>query len=292
MTPKFRRLQLATPDVVETPERLFLSNNSKTGLSINVSIAKSCRPTPACMQYCYGLESRIRMTAALRKQVENYNRFEYLERTSERNVFREALGLAYEVQAQQDFLRFFGVGDLQRGSVRFINVLALEVPELAIWVSTRKFDLAAKLHHVPNLHVMLSLDPSTKESFRNQAFNLAGERGPENFIAWVQSDETPPPPWANVVFAEHHIGRRAGFTGEGGADPRTCPATIADGSAHESACEKCRFCFTSEKRGGHGKGGLRLPMGDQGQAQALRVRDGGRAPGELVHLSPTPHKKR
>lgn len=289
MTPKFRRLQLATPDTVEVPERLFLSDNSKTGLSINVSIAKSCRPTPACMTYCYGLESRIRMSAALRKQVDNFNRFDYLGKTSERNVYREALGLAYEVQAQQDFLRFFGVGDLQLGSVRFINVMAIEVPELTLWVSTRKFDLAAKLLHLPNLHVMLSLDHTTKEAFRNQAFNLVGERGPEFFTAWVQTDDTPPPPWATVVFAEHHIGKRAEFTE---VDPRTCPATATGGMDHNSACEKCRFCFTSEKRDNHGKGGLRLPMGDQGQTKAVRLRDGGRTPGELVRLSRTPPQKR
>ena len=130
---------------------------------------------------------------------------------------------------------------------------------------------------------------STKDAFRNQAFNLAGERGPENFIAWVQTDNTRPPPWATVVFAEHHIGKRAEFTK---VDPRTCPATATGGMDHNGACEKCRFCFTSEKRETHEKGGLRYPMGNQGQAQAIRVRDGRRAPGELVRLSRAPLEKR
>ena len=257
MITKFRSLLLATPTHVDVPTRLFLSDNSKTGLSINVSIAKTCRPTPACMQYCYGLESRIRMDPSLKRQVDNYNRFEYLERTSEQNVYREVVGLAYEIQAQQDFVRFFGVGDLQPGSVRFINVMAKEIPELAIWVSTRKFDLAAKLLHQPNLHVMLSLDSSTKEAFRTQAFNLAGDRGPEYFHAWVrQEDEAPPPSFAQVVFDEHHKGKRTEFEKP---DPRTCPATLADGMDHNGACERCRFCFTAERRTTR-EGRPRLPM--------------------------------
>lgn len=289
MTPKFRRLQLATPAVSATPERLFLSDNSKTGLSVNVSIAKTCRPTPACMQYCYGLESRIRMSHALNRQVDNFSRFEYLGKTSEKLLMREVMGLAYEIQARQDFVRFFGVGDLQAGSVRFINALALEFPELAIWVSTRKFDMAAKLIHVPNLHVMLSIDSTTKEGFRNQAFNLVGDRGPEYYIAWVQqeSDKDPPPPWATVVFAEHHIGKRAEFDK---VDPRTCPATATGGMDHNNACEQCRFCFTSERRATR-DGRLRHPMGDPGQAKAPRVRNGGHPPSQLVQLSKAPHRQ-
>ena len=271
MTPKFRRLQLATPTGRETPTRLFISDNSKTGLSINVSIAKTCRPTPACMEYCYGLESRIRMAPALARQVDNYNRFDYLGRTSEHNLRREVLGVAYEVQARQDFLRFFGVGDLQPGSIRFINAMSLEVPELDLWVSTRKFDMAAQLLVRPNLHVMLSIDHSTKEAFRQQAFNLAGERAPQFYLAWVQVDETPPPPWASVVFAEHHIGKRAEFTDEGKADPRTCPATVANGTDHNNACEQCRFCFNSGKREER-EVELRQHPAPKGRAKTVRLR--------------------
>lgn len=248
MTNKFSKLRVLTPAPIGTPTRLFLSENSKTGMSINVSIARSCRPTSACKDYCYGLESRIIMPASLVRHADNFARFQYLEHATDAEVKREAIGVAYIVQARQNFLRFFGVGDLQPGSVRFINTMAQEVPEMAFWVATRKFDLAKQLLVLPNLNVMMSLDHSTKGAFLDEALSLRQERAPQFYTAWVQVDQTPPPAWADLVFAEHHKGVRAKFTKDGQADARTCPATVAGGNDHESACANCRFCFTTSIR--------------------------------------------
>ena len=141
---------------------LFLSANSKTGYSINTAIPLTCRPTAACAQYCYGLEGRSIMLPAFRRQVGNAQRFAALETAPNLNLIYEALSVAEQVLRKQNFLRFFGVGDLQPGSVRFINTLSMTVPELTLWVATRRFDLAEQLTLRKNVHVMLGMDATTK----------------------------------------------------------------------------------------------------------------------------------
>jgi len=247
-TSSFQELRQATPKPTHLPPALFLSGNSKTGFSINVAIAYTCRPTRDCSRYCYGLESRVRMPASLNRQAENYVRFEYLAVAHQEVVRHEAEVIAYQVRAHQDFLRFFGVGDLQAGSVRFINELALVAPDLVLWVTTRNFPLVGGLEVRPNLQVMLSLDASTPPALVSEARRIAKERDGA-ILAWVQQDagETVLDD-VTVVFAEHHRATRAKWT-TGRADPRTCPATVADGPEHEGACARCRYCFDKGARG-------------------------------------------
>ena len=246
---KFKLLQLATPKPPVGVTRLFLSKNDKTGFSINVAIGLTCRPTKACMQYCYGLESRISLKPSLGRHAQNFAAFEQMEGLPIEILQWEAHYVADTVLKSQTFLRVFGVGDLQPGSVRFINVLAAEAPALALWVSTRKFDLAAGLLVKPNLHVMLSLDSTTLKADRLKAEKLAKRPGGQFYLAWVQQDpKEKPPKKITVVFAEHHFhGGRATWT-KADVDPRTCPATIRGGEKHADACSRCRYCFTTEKR--------------------------------------------
>jgi len=250
---KMKALRMATP-VIETddiPERLFLSKNDKTGWSINTSIALTCRPTPGCAVYCYGMGGRIAMPAALKRQAENASMFG-LEEWGQ--LADEAMDVTHVVSRQQHFLRMFGVGDLQDGSVYFINQLAAYAkavkPKFRIWVSTRKFDMAAKLLDTPNLHVMLSFDATTPSRYLAAGRKLLAQRRPQFFAAWVRcSPEESVPPWINVVFEEHAIGR-----GRAKRKPekRACPATIHEdfkGSMPlEKACESCMYCFDANKR--------------------------------------------
>lgn len=243
MTTKWKLLQRDTPTPDRAPTQLFLSANDKTGLSINTAIAYTCKPTKACSTYCYGLESRIRMQPALRRQVENYARFELLERAHGDVVLHEVRVVAALVRPHQDFLRFFGVGDLQRGSVRFINSMAANVPELALWVATRRLELARQLDRRSNIFVMMGLDHSSKPAYIAEARQLIKQRRPQFYGAWVQTDGAEEvPAWVKVVFAEHHIQRRAPWT-VADAHRLTCPATIQDGAAHHLACKNCRYCF-------------------------------------------------
>jgi hypothetical protein len=254
-----RKLQVirdATPEVADDdiPDMLFLSNNDKTGISINASIARSCRPTPACGVYCYGLDGRIAMPAALKRQAENSAMFG-MDPESWGTLADEATDVCHVVSRQQDFLRMFGVGDLQSGSVYFINQLSLYAkhakPKFRIWVSTRKFDLAANLVDHDNLHVMLSFDSSTPARWRTEGLKLLAQRRPQFFAAWVRQEKGERvPPWVDVVFEMHRHGHgRANRP----AHAKACPATIhknQPGSVElTGACAKCRFCFDTKKRG-------------------------------------------
>lgn len=242
------RLRLRVIPEVD-PGRLYVSTNDKTGYSINTPIAETCRPTEACAKYCYGNTGRISMSGALRRQYENFVRFQTLERASKRDLEDEADRVFHAVYPQQTFLRFFGVGDLTPGAVRLINVLAKRHPRLALWVATRKLELAKKLVRSPNLHIMVSLDASTKGDEFHEYWNFIQARGPLAFAAYVQQHKNEAvPKWAEVIFAEHKPGgNRAPWT-EDSDDWRLCPATVVDGADHNGACFRCRYCFTVERR--------------------------------------------
>lgn len=223
---------------------LFVSHNSKTGYSVNVAIAHTCRPTKACATYCYGLEGRLQFSAALGAQTRNTSFFEH---ASDAELKTAARAVGRRVLRRQAFVRMFGVGDLQPGSVKFITLLAVEWPELSVWVSTRKLELARQLPLLPNLHVMLSLDNTTTAANIEATRWLIRQNGPQFFGAWVRrSKDERPPRWVKVVFEEHHVGKRGRARWK--PEPRACPATVRDGLEHDGACEKCTFCFNTKKR--------------------------------------------
>jgi hypothetical protein len=256
-TTKMRVLRDNTPHIEpdDAPDTLFLSKNDKTGLSINASIAESCRPTPACSVYCYGLDGRIALPAALRRQAENSALFAIGDEDWGQ-LADEAMDIAHVVSRQQDFLRMFGVGDLQPGSVYFINQLSayakLAKPKFRIWVSTRKFDLAAGLASNANLHVMLSFDSSTPARWRTEGLRLLAKRRPQFFAAWVRQEQGERvPAWVDVVFEMHRHGHGRA---KRPPHPRACPATIHKDFENSvelcGACAKCRFCFDTKRREG------------------------------------------
>lgn len=250
MRNKLKVIIEATPDIADEIEHLFLSKNDKTGWSINTSIAMTCQPTRACMEYCYGMTGRIALPNALNRQAQN-TKFFSLESWGQ--LADEAVDLTHIVSRQQGFLRVFGVGDLQPGSVYFINQMATYAagarPAFQLWLSTRKFELASRLAVLPNLHVMLSFDKTTPPRALARGKALLLERRPQNFAAWVRlSDDEVVPDWVNVVFEEHkHGGHRARRKPE----RRACPATIHEsfgGVEHSGACAQCRYCFDVDKR--------------------------------------------
>ncbi len=242
---------LKLPIYQEIPSRLYISNNGKTGFSLNVPIAETCtKRTVDCSSYCYGVTGGpIMFRQSLQRQYQNHARLEYLQRASKKELETEA-DLIYHHCYPQDFFRFFGVGDLTEGAVRVINALSKRHPSFQLWVSTRKVDLAKKLGRASNLHIMVSLDGSTLGKDFHETYDFVKAREPMAYAAYVQQKATETiPPWVKVVFAEHKGGRRAPFTEEKkGRDKRYCPATVVGGLEHEGACAECRYCFTAEKR--------------------------------------------
>jgi len=247
LTPASRKvLRVLSTDTV--PPGLFISRNEKTGYSINVPIEKTCRPTADCDVYCYGNRGPISWPKSIDRQMDNHRRFEYLRGAPNEEIEAEADAVYRAVIRVQTFLRMFGVGDLTDGSVRFINAIASRHPDLAVWVSTRKLEFARKLLRLPNLHIMVSVDKSTKGEDFHQTYEYVQARAPQAFGAYVQQKEQEAvPAWAKVIFAEHKGAKRAEWSAEH-FDARTCPATIVDGAEHNDACANCHYCFDAERR--------------------------------------------
>ena len=240
-----------TPQPLAAATSMFLSHNGKTGVSINLSIEQTClAKTEACAKYCYGLRGPIHMSRARVRYAQNVARLAVLERAPIAELEEEADGLYYGVKfARQDFLRICGVGDLTPGLVRLLNVLAPRHPQLALWVSTRRVDLARNLRFNSNIHIMVSIDSQTPGKRFAEAFEFVKERAPQAYGAFVQQHaEERAPSWVSVVFPVHQGARRAKWATRELADVRTCPATRIDGPQHEGACARCRHCFSAVKR--------------------------------------------
>ena len=234
---------------VVAPPALQVSRNAKTGVSLNVLMHGSCRPTRHCYQTCYGLLGPISMANALHVYGANLARLNALADASSAEITREADRLADACRAAgQDFLRVHGVGDLVAGTIRLINRLSRRHPGLRLWVSTRKADLARQIVCRPNVHLMLSTDCSTQPADWTAFRQIVSTRRGQAFLAYVQSraDEVVPAD-VRIVFAQHVGSARARWAPE----PRTCPATVHTqygGAEHDGACSRCRRCFDAARR--------------------------------------------
>lgn len=244
MIPDRLRLKVFNPESI-APKTLWISENEKTGASINVPIIGTCRPTKSCASYCYGLAGPISFGPALQRQYQNLKRFEILETASPSDVDEEADRVYHAIHPRYTYLRFFGVGDLTPGSVRFINAMALLHPNLTLWVPTRKLELAEQIRPMKNVFLMMSMDRTTSPVVAEQFRAFVSTRKPYAFGAYVQQEEDDKVPgWIKTIFAIHVRGYRAKWSGTN-TDPRTCPATVYEGVSHKNACEECRACFTA-----------------------------------------------
>lgn len=247
---KWRRLKMYGEESVAVPDRLFISDNEKTGCSLNVAMVGSCRPTSACYEDCYGLGGPVAFPYAVRRYGENLRRLAYLATAPQEEVDAEADCVAgFVAYHRQDFLRINGVGDLVSGTVRLVHALATRHPELQLWVSSRKPEMIAALPGRPNVHIMMSVDETTAKQDVGAFENLELVSNGQAFIAYTRRREDDhPPAFVSIVFEKHTGPKRAPWV----PDARACAATIApehQGSvAHQAACGSCRRCFDPARR--------------------------------------------
>lgn len=221
-------------------DAIKVSNNGKTGISINVSIPKTCQPTKECSTYCYGFRGPITFSNSIAAQAENSVRFEYLETASQDEVDRECDQIAAVVRKEkQTWLRWNGVGDLTPGSVRVINRMVELHPEITLWVVSRKVDEVKKLSDHKSIKILFSLDRSTPDTILQRAKELRKTYKRAKFrFAFTRRDSKSVPRNVSIIFNEHIGRRKSDF-----ADKRVCEATLPD-NAHEGSCDKCRRCFS------------------------------------------------
>lgn len=235
-----RVLPVINNAVVKTPESVKVSDNGKTGISINLAIVETCQPTRECMEYCYGMRGPIGFKNSILAQHANTLRFAYLEAAPQSEVDAECESLVTAVRkGKQNWIRWNGVGDLIPGSVRVINRMAELHPEITQWVVTRKVNEAATLADVKSIKILFSLDTSTPDTILQRAKDLKKTYKRAKFrFSWTRRDATKVPRHISIIFNEHRGRRRGNWE-----DKRVCEATLPD-HAHESACNTCRRCFS------------------------------------------------
>lgn len=141
----------------------ILSSNKVTGVSLNVPIWGTCRPTKVCAETCYAARNvPIALPNSLNKQLRTYN-----------SIKGDPHGVAGRIVAEMirhmrhgaKFLRWNGVGDLFDESIVCLQSVAEALPNLPIWVVTRIPEMAARVPDLPNVFVHFSLDRASVERY-------------------------------------------------------------------------------------------------------------------------------
>lgn len=200
-----------------TPQKI-ISKNLKTEYSINLP-THLCSPTKLCKTICYARYGHMALPVSRRKQ--NYVST-YLKGNDITQLIQECLFLSY--------VRLNGCGDLLRGHLSNISLLAKSCPNTVFYGMTRKPEIANALNNkLPNLKLLLSVDSSTPKNIL-QSYTGKICFGPRRACDTVPDDDR-----IITVFPLHIHGRVINIP----EHPLDCPAT-----RHKiSGCHECKRCW-------------------------------------------------
>jgi hypothetical protein len=215
-----------------------LSMNKVTGASVNFPVTETCQPSRVCANTCYALRGPITWSASLKKQ--QLNLLTCQDRTIE---FAEAIIRRCRKKMLRDnqfFLRWNGVGDLFEEAVEALLLINQALPELPIWVVTRKPQQVVRLADLHNIWVHFSLDRSSMVR-RKDVLNLFKIR-PKNLFFSYQADKNEvldvlPEDISVLFFDSYKIEGNEQFIDH----PALCPLNAQEDIS--SACRICRRCF-------------------------------------------------
>lgn len=230
-----RELLRESNDRLGANERL-LSENEKTEVAFNLPLCVSCRPTSVCRRVCYAAlpRSRLMWSHVINKNVKRYR---YIVENSPETV---ACRLGEECRVSRtEFLRICDYGDLVPPLVSVINAFARRYPDIRLWVTTRRPEMASHIdRRANNITIWFSLDASKSSQRRQEA--MARHRHPLVHYSYLFTDfQRPPPPWVDLVFPQQDLGEVLPI------HPRSCPADVPldrGGIEKRGACQVCRFC--------------------------------------------------
>lgn len=218
-----------------------LSMNKVTGASVNFPVTETCQPSRVCANTCYALRGPITWSASLKKQ--QLNLLTCQDRTIE---FAEAIIRRCRKKMLRDnqfFLRWNGVGDLFEEAVEALLLINQALPELPIWVVTRKPQQVVRLADLHNIWVHFSLDRSSMVR-RKDVLNLFKIR-PKNLFFSYQADKNEvldvlPADISVLFFDSYDIQGNESFKNH----PALCPLNAKDDIT--SICNTCRRCFNGD----------------------------------------------
>ncbi len=218
-----------------------LSSNKVTGASVNFPVAGTCQPSKVCAQTCYALKGPIVWPASFTKQNRNL-----LLCKADPIKFGQLIANKCRLKLKRDksfFLRWNGVGDLFEEAVEAVLEINRQLPELPIWLVTRKAQHVHALLDKNNIWIHFSLD---KSSMKRRPVNVTDEwPNASNIFFSYQCDKTEkllslPPDISVLFFDGYRLAGNESFR----LHKALCPLNIADDIT--GICNSCRRCFSGE----------------------------------------------
>jgi hypothetical protein len=215
-----------------------LSMNKVTGASINFPVSETCQPSKVCANTCYALRGPLIWSASLKKQQLNM-----LTCQSSPADFAAAVINKCSKKIKRDsqfFLRWNGTGDLFDEAVEALLLINQALPNMPIWVVTRKPQHVERLANIRNIWVHFSLDRASM-SRRKKVLSLFKVQ-PKNLFFSYQADknevlEAIPADISVVFFDSYKIKGNEVFNDH----PALCPLNSREDIS--STCRACRRCF-------------------------------------------------
>lgn len=213
----------------------LVSDNVKTGYSINFPIEKTCNPTALCRKYCYARKGRLNMARSLTRQDAVYDILKSRDPAVVARTIADGCN-----RRHLPFLRWAGSGDMFPEAVEVLNRVAEQTPETRHWIATRKPEIVELIEPRPNIFIGFSLDSSTNKSHKQTVNELKHPRQYYSFVRQYPDEDTQ---GAAIIYNLHKNKKllrdakvEQGFI---------CPV---DGDRMEirNACSKCRRCFNEK----------------------------------------------
>ena len=218
-----------------------LSMNKVTGASVNFPVSETCQPSKVCANTCYALKGPITWPGALKKQ--NLN---MMICRSNPASFADAVIVKCRSKIARNrnfFLRWNGLGDLFDEAVDALLLINKSLPNLPIWVVTRKPEQVSRLAGLKNIWIHFSLDRTSMDR-REKVLSLFTKQ-PQNLFFSYQSDKgevmDEVPHNISVLFFD-------GYSIKGNehlkAHPVVCPLNLNEDIT--STCQTCQRCFNGD----------------------------------------------
>ena len=246
---KFQKIQvrfIAATDGMTIDEEVWatfnpLSSNKVTGDSVNFPVAGTCQPSKVCAQTCYALKGPIVLPASFTKQNRNL-----LMCRADPIRFGQLIVKKCKLKLKRDkffYLRWNGVGDLFEEATEAVLEINRLLPELPIWLVTRKAKHLPALLNKKNIWVHFSLDKASMA--RRPKAEIEEWPNASNVFFSYQGDKheellSLPADISVLFFDGYKIAGNEGFK----THKALCPLNIAEDIT--GICNSCRRCFSGE----------------------------------------------
>jgi len=218
-----------------------LSSNKVTGDSVNFPVAGTCQPSKVCAQTCYALKGPIVWPASFTKQNQNL-----LLCKADPIRFGQLVATKCRRKLTRDksfYLRWNGVGDLFEEAVEALLEVNRELPDLPIWLVTRKSAHVHKLLNKKNIWIHFSLDKSSMR--RRPSSDDVSWTNASNVFFSYQGDKNEkllslPEDISVLFFDGYKLAGNESFK----KHKSICPLNIAEDIT--GICNSCRRCFSGE----------------------------------------------